>query len=78
MSHLDDYRAATEQMERAQEEVKRLGDVRARAMLAHYTESGLSYGKIAEQVGGSRGNVQKLVERGQELVASEVSSPRQG
>lgn len=78
MTPLDEYTAATEQMEAAQAEVKRLGDVRARAMLAHYEKTGLSYGKIAVQVGLSRGKVQNLIERGRELVASEASSPRQG
>lgn len=78
MTHLSDYEDATGQMEAAQAEVKRLGDVRARAMFAHYEQTGLSYGKIAEQVGTSRKNVQKLVERGRELIASEASSPRQG
>lgn len=64
MNPLDEYTAATKQMEQAQAEVKRLGDARARAMLAHYEETGLSYGKIADQVGVSRGKVQQLVERG--------------
>jgi DNA-directed RNA polymerase specialized sigma24 family protein len=74
---LDEYTAATGQMEAAQAEVKRLGDVRARA-LARLNAEGQSYEKIAGQVGTSRKNVQKLVERGRILLASETSSPRQG
>lgn len=77
MNPLDEYAAATKQMEQAQAEVKRLGDARARA-LAQLNAEGLSYGKIAAQVGISRGKVQNLVERGQDLLASEASSPRQG
>ena len=77
MNPLNEYAAATTQMEAAQAEVKRLGDVRARA-LAQLNAEGQSYEKIAGHVGTSRKNVQKLVERGRDLLASESSSPRQG
>lgn len=66
MTCLETYTAATEQMEKAQAEVRRLGDVRAQA-LAQLNAEGQSYGKIAEKVGTSRKNVQKLVERGRKI-----------
>ncbi|QVJ03094.1 hypothetical protein KGD82_13750 [Nocardiopsis eucommiae] len=66
MNPLDEYNEATTRSEAAQAELKKHGDARARA-LAKLNEAGWSYGKIAGEVGLSRGKVQNLVERGREL-----------
>lgn len=75
---IEAFHVLTAEQSAAQAEVDRIGVARARLLARIHAKAGLSYAKIGALVGLKRGTVQQLVERGRELVASEVSSPRQG